>query len=81
MSAETYEPGAAGFDNKYLEKGSPAEQHAPPADSRYHFDQSDLDRVQRRLKQRHVQMFVSAFFSYTAFIRVDRIADLFTGSP
>jgi len=25
---------------------------------RYYFDQSDLDRVQRRLKQRHVQMFV-----------------------
>ena len=36
-----------------LEKGIAAR-----GDDRYHFDQSDLDRVQRRLKQRHVQMFV-----------------------
>jgi len=28
------------------------------ADDRYHFDAADLDRVQRRLKQRHVQMYV-----------------------
>lgn len=27
------------------------------ADARYHFDAADLDRVQRRLKQRHVQMY------------------------
>ena len=27
-------------------------------DPRYHFDAIDLDRVQRRLKQRHVQMYV-----------------------
>jgi len=60
MSAETYEPGAAGFDNKYLEKDTSAEQYAAPADNRYHFDQSDLDRVQRRLKQRHVQMIAIA---------------------
>lgn len=26
------------------------------ADERYHFDASELDRVQRKLKQRHVQM-------------------------
>lgn len=26
------------------------------ADERYHFDAADLDGVQRRLKQRHVQM-------------------------
>lgn len=30
-------------------------------DERYHFDAADLDRVQRRLKQRHVQMYVSQF--------------------
>jgi amino acid transporter len=28
------------------------------ADERYHFDASELDRVQRKLKQRHVQLFV-----------------------
>lgn len=28
-------------------------------DERYHFDDADLDRVQRRLKQRHVQMCVN----------------------
>ena len=32
-----------------LEKGITARE-----DGRYHFDQSDLDRVRRRLKQRHV---------------------------
>ena len=36
-----------------LEKGI-----TTPGDDRYHFDQSDLDRVQRRLKQRHLQMHV-----------------------
>ncbi|KAJ7580196.1 general APC amino acid permease [Mycena floridula] len=35
------------------EKGSIA------ADPRYHFDAHDLDRVQRRLKQRHVQMCIA----------------------
>lgn len=46
-----------------LEKGKLAnEKYAEPtyavaqADERYHFDQRDLDRVQRRLHQRHVQM-------------------------
>ena len=29
-------------------------------DERYHFDAADLDRVQRKLKQRHVQMWVVA---------------------
>jgi len=80
MSAEAYEPGAAGVDNKYLEKGSPAAQYAAPADNRHHFDQSDLDRVQRRLKQRHVQMFVSLLFVFTR-RSFALIADLFTGSP
>ncbi|KAI9507038.1 general amino acid permease 1 [Russula earlei] len=58
MSAEKYGPGGdASFDN---EKGSPPDPYAihPIAarNDRYNFDQSDLDRVQRRLKQRHVQM-------------------------
>jgi hypothetical protein len=32
------------------------EHYAVAADERYHFDAADLDQVQRRLKQRHVQM-------------------------
>jgi hypothetical protein len=60
MSAEKYEPDAPGIDSMYLESGpaKAAERYVAPAEDRYHFDQSDLDRVQRRLKQRHVQMSV-----------------------
>jgi len=64
MSAEKYGPG---FDDKHLEGAAPkaaADGYLATAEDRYHFDQSDLDRVQRRLKQRHVQMFVS--FAYTS---------------
>jgi hypothetical protein len=72
MSAEKYELDAPGFENIFLETGQTkaTEQGVPPADDRYHFSQSDLDRVQRRLKQRHVQMFVYLPpYSYTiAFI-------------
>jgi hypothetical protein len=51
MLEEKYEPDApaSGFDGMYLASVSPADDH-------HHFGQSDLDRVQRRLKQRHVQM-------------------------
>lgn len=38
-----------------LEKGVIAD-YVVQADSHHHFDAADLDRVQRRLKQRHVQM-------------------------
>ena len=38
------------------EKSSDGEKYAVTADSKHHFDAADLDRVQRRLKQRHVQM-------------------------
>ena len=62
MSAEKYETDPNSFNDKSLEKG-PTEPIAP-ADDRYHFDQSDLDRVQRRLKQRHVQMFVLFFLAH-----------------
>ena len=58
MSAEKHDTGHNTF-NKSLEKG-PTERVAPE-DDRYHLNQSDLDRVQRRLKQRHVQMFVNFF--------------------
>lgn len=38
------------------------------ANSRYYFDQSDLDRVQRRLKQRHVQMFVPSSYASVIYL-------------
>ncbi|KAF8498527.1 general amino acid permease 1 [Russula emetica] len=43
-----------------LEKGIAPAVHVARGNDRYHFDQSDLDRVQRRLKQRHVQMIAIA---------------------
>ncbi|KAG8954100.1 hypothetical protein FRC00_006026, partial [Tulasnella sp. 408] len=48
-------------DAASLEKGGhhPAGSNAyvaPADDDRYRFDAHDLDKVQRRLKQRHVQM-------------------------
>ena len=63
MSAEKYEPDYNSF-NKPLEKD--AGERVVPADDRYHFDHSDLDRVQRRLKQRHVQMFVSPLYEHSS---------------
>lgn len=42
-------------DSASLEKGVDT-AHVVQADERYKFDQHDLDKVQRRLKQRHVQM-------------------------
>jgi hypothetical protein len=46
---------------KYLEKEEIAAPAVVIADNRYHFDAADLDQVQRRLKQRHVQMCVFSF--------------------
>ncbi|KAG8739794.1 hypothetical protein FRC10_005177 [Ceratobasidium sp. 414] len=46
-----------------LEKGQDHTAYAAPveqSDPRYHFDPHDLDQVQRRLKQRHVQMIAIA---------------------
>ncbi|QRV73908.1 amino acid permease [Ceratobasidium sp. AG-Ba] len=46
-----------------LEKGQDHTAYAAPADQsdpKYHFDPHDLDQVQRRLKQRHVQMIAIA---------------------
>lgn len=42
-------------ESSSLEKGQP-EDFVVTADERYRFDVHDLDQVQRRLKQRHVQM-------------------------
>jgi amino acid transporter len=50
-------------EEKYLEKGEggPTQDYVVPVvEDRYKFDQHDLDRVQRRLKQRHVQMIAIA---------------------
>ncbi|KAN0132710.1 Amino acid permease/ SLC12A domain containing protein [Lactarius tabidus] len=54
MSAENFETDRKSFNNKSLEKGPTELDQVAPADDRYHFDKSDLDRVQRRLKQRHI---------------------------
>ena len=59
MSEEKDDSSRAGHDNRYIDSVA---EHPTPPKNRYHFDQSDLDCVQRRLKQRHVQMFV--LFSY-----------------
>jgi hypothetical protein len=37
---------------------------APATAQQYHFDAADLDRVARRLKQRHIQMQVRLLFLY-----------------
>ena len=39
-----------------LEKGAVHDYVVQHTDNKYHFDAADLDRVQRKLKQRHVQM-------------------------
>ncbi|KAI0642018.1 general amino acid permease 1 [Trametes meyenii] len=43
-----------------LEKGAVHDYVVQHSDDRYHFDAADLDRVQRKLKQRHVQMIAIA---------------------
>ncbi len=58
MYTEKDESSKASHDN--TEKGITPTTHVAYGNERYRFDQSDLDRVQRRLKQRHVQMFVSS---------------------
>ena len=45
-----------------LEKGAVHDYVVQQTDSRYHFDAADLDRVQRKLKQRHVQMIAVSTF-------------------
>lgn len=42
-------------DSASLEKGA-SKEYVARADDKYHFDEHDLDGVQRKLKQRHVQM-------------------------
>ncbi|KAI0664522.1 general amino acid permease 1 [Cubamyces menziesii] len=43
-----------------LEKGAVHDYVVQHTDNKYHFDAADLDRVQRKLKQRHVQMIAIA---------------------
>ncbi|KAI0343336.1 general amino acid permease 1 [Trametopsis cervina] len=47
-------------DNGSLEKSSAPQEYVVQTDGRYHFDVHDLDQVQRKLKQRHVQMIAIA---------------------
>ena len=61
MSEEEDDSSRAGHDIGYIESVA---AHPTPPKNRYHFDQSDLDRVQRRLKQRHVQMFVCLSYAF-----------------
>jgi amino acid permease len=61
MSSEKFDTDHISFNNRSIEKGPSEHEHVVPAEDRFHFDKSDLDRVQRRLKQRHVQMFVVFF--------------------
>ncbi|KAF8475230.1 general amino acid permease 1 [Russula ochroleuca] len=56
MFVEKDESSGSGHDNIT----SAAHINIIPGNDHYHFDQSDLDRVQRRLKQRHVQMIAIA---------------------
>ncbi|KAI8996470.1 general amino acid permease 1 [Trametes punicea] len=46
--------------NSSLEKGAVHDYVVQQPDNRYRFDAADLDRVQRKLKQRHVQMIAIA---------------------
>jgi hypothetical protein len=73
--SDDHEKGSPTHSN--IEKGSVdrfpvadhEKHHATIDDPRYHFDVHDLDRVQRRLKQRHVQMYVvHILFFIPAFI-------------
>jgi hypothetical protein len=60
MLVEKDQSSGASHDN---EKGITSAANIISGNDRYHFDQSDLDRVQRRLKQRHVQMFVPSVYA------------------
>lgn len=44
------------YDEKDSEKNASHSDYVVQADDKFHLDAHDLDRVQRRLKQRHVQM-------------------------
>ncbi|XP_006461751.1 hypothetical protein AGABI2DRAFT_205624 [Agaricus bisporus var. bisporus H97] len=47
-------------DHGFLEKGEAEKPRVVASDDKYRFDAHDLDRVQRRLKQRHIQMIAIA---------------------
>ncbi|THG98768.1 hypothetical protein EW026_g3487 [Hermanssonia centrifuga] len=48
------------LDSSSVEKGSGSNDYVVTAGSHHHFDVHDLDQVQRKLKQRHVQMIAVA---------------------
>lgn len=47
-------------DGSAAEKAN-VREYVVQTDPRYHFDAADLDKVQRRLKQRHVQMIAVSY--------------------
>lgn len=64
------EKGLANRSSSSLDNGSPeVSQHKSPLDARnidkYHLNASADDKVQRKLKQRHVQMYVRPGFGHS----------------
>ena len=59
------EKDAAEKDSASVEKATSPHEHdyVVQADDQYHLDAHDLDRVQRKLKQRHVQMIAVSVLS------------------
>lgn len=59
----SYEEHEKASDDIVHDQQHESPKYAVVEDERYRFDAADLDRVQRRLKQRHVQMYVFPFDS------------------
>ncbi|KAI0794359.1 general amino acid permease 1 [Fomes fomentarius] len=58
--SETHEDKGKTDHTSSIEKGGVHDYVVQQTDARYHFDVADLDRVQRKLNQRHVQMIAIA---------------------
>lgn len=54
--SETHDDKGKTDHTSSIEKGGVHDYVVQQTDARYHFDVADLDRVQRKLNQRHVQM-------------------------
>ncbi|KXN90682.1 putative proline-specific permease put4 [Leucoagaricus sp. SymC.cos] len=60
MSDEKRSPSPSNYHDASLEKSESGKAHIVVDDEQHHFDAHDFDRVQRRLKQRHIQMIAIA---------------------
>ena len=59
-------------NSSFAEKGG-IQDYVVPGDAKYKLDVAERDHVQRRLKERHVQMIaVSLFFAFSATIDIHR---------